>query len=472
MVNSCEPYWKLQCIRSGIFQDLDLLQKEMITFGSFKSLFLAFLKFKERFRPALLILEEAKVSNSQCTPILNGFYYSCPTTMNASVSVFNHSLRCSKQTVSSTVENVFARGYPSILWSSSSDNAALLCTNNGRWLKFHFLTDIARSLSACFWEENCIRSFIHCVAGSCAKCCLVVIIKKRRNVESLWELETLQFRTGHQDVIAVTVKFRFFPNELDSSHMLEAQQGLDPFCVQSVSIIPLRQQSSSDCCSYYQDHDHCELTKHQLLVQFGFAVVVFELSTSNSRCIVSSPLRVWCPNRVADDFLYESTTQCLLSKDHTIIALCKSTNVAEINVWNTRNEKENILPIPNYPGKVKSKKLTKCLAVGRVFTVVAKYIGGCLPNIYIMSTDGGCVVCECDLNAIKSPVVSKITSCYFQMIVVRELTEQHQKLLSALELGTDRSWIDTLAHSGVHHLDVCVVPCVSTCETNVIMVKF
>ena len=192
VIDSCEPYWKLQCIHSGVFQDLDLLQTEMVKFGSFKALFLALLKLKTRLKPELLTLEQIKLSNKQCSPLLNGFYYTCSSMVNASISVFKYRSRSSKRAASATIEDVFPHGYPSILWSSLSDNGVLLYTNNGNWLRFHFPSDESHVPSACGWEEENVRSFIYHIAGSCPKCCLVVIMGKRRNTESLWELEALQ----------------------------------------------------------------------------------------------------------------------------------------------------------------------------------------------------------------------------------------------------------------------------------------
>ena len=470
MINSCEPYWKLQCIRTGLFHDLDLLQREMIKFGSFKELFSALLKFKRHIKPELLTLEQTKLCNKLCSPLLNDFYYSCPTTINANISVFKRPSISSKQTQTCTVENVFLHGYPSILWSSSSSNRVLLCTNNGRWLKFHFPADDSCPSSAHTWEDDSVRSFIYHVAGSCPNCSFIVIMGKRRDADSLWKLETLQLKMGHQNVVTVAVKLHFFPRELDVSDTEDEQEGLDPLRVHSLSLIPLC-QSSPDSCLHNQEHEgNCDYTKHRLLVQFGYGVVVFELSTSISQCIISTPLKIWCPNQPTQDFLYTSSTQCMLSNDCVLVALCKSNVMREINVWNMENGKECTVFIPNYSDKTKLKKLTKFLAVGHLFTVVAKYLGGCLPNIYIMSTVSGGVFCECDLNTVKSPLMSKITSTYFQMIVVRELTEQHLKLLMALELGSSRLWLDTLAHNCGYSL--CFVPCVSAHGTTIIIFNF
>ena len=166
VIDSCEPYWKLQCIHSGVFQDLDLLQTEMVKFGSFKVLFLALLKLKTRLEPELLTLEQIKLSNKQCSPLLNGFYYTCPSMVNASISVFKCRSRSSKRAASATIEDVFPHGYPSILWSSSSNNEVLLYTNNGNWLRFRFPSDESHVPSACGWEEESVRSFIYHIAGS------------------------------------------------------------------------------------------------------------------------------------------------------------------------------------------------------------------------------------------------------------------------------------------------------------------
>lgn len=470
VIGSCELYWKLQCICVGKFQDLGLLQGEMIKFGSYREFFSALIKFKVRFKPQRLTLELAKLSKKQCSPLHNGYYCSCPTAMNASISVFKHSSVSSvKRTASATIENVFPRGYPSVLWSSSSDSGVLLYTNNGCWLRFHFLTDSSDPLTACVWKEERIRSFVYHIAGCCSNCCLVVIMGKRRNSESLWEMEVLQLRRGQQNVSIVSTSLNFLPSDLDTKNTLEeADNSLDPFRVHSVSVLPLG-QSLSDSCLNDCNHDQ-ESRKHRLLVQFGYVVAVFELSTSYSCCSISSPLKVWCPNQHKQDFLYPGATTCFLSQDRTIVALFNSNNMKEINVWNMENGKECKVAVPNHPGKARSLKFTKCLAVGHLFTVVAKFLGSYLPTIYIMSTDTGSLFCECDLNSINSPLVSKITSCYFQMIIVREVTQQHQKLLNALELSSHRTWLDTLAHSNVQ--DLCLIPCVSAHETNVITIAF
>ena len=420
----------------------------MLKFGSFRALFSALLKFKARLKPELLTFTENKLNINQCSPLSNGYYYSCSTSRNASISV---SLISSKQVSSCTVENVFPRGYPSLVWSSLSDNGVLLCINNGKWLRFYFPSDNSLLPSVCTWEEDRVRSFIYHIAGSCPNCCLVVVVGKRRNLESLWELETLQFRKGIKNVITITRRFTFFPSDLDSTTTLEASESLDPFRVHRVCVVPLYQSSSNSCIN---EHDN---TEHRLLIQFGYAIVVFELSTSDSQCSVSTPLKVWCPNHHSQDFLFPSVTMCLLSKDLTIIALCKSNNTKKVHLWNTENGKEYRVVIPNQSEKVQSSKVTKCLAVGHLFTVVAKYCGGRLPTIYIMSTESGGVFCECNLNAVRLPLISMITSCYLQETNFVE----HKKLLNLLESGPCQIWLNTLKHSGPQ--DLCIVSCLSTC---------
>ena len=460
MVDSCEPYWKFQCIRSGLFQDLDLLQREVSKFGSFKELLTSLIKFKTCFKPDTLTLKQSKLCNKDCNPIGNGFYYSCPSTVNASISVFKlPSTTSVKRTMSYSVENVFPHGYPSVVWSSSSDSGVLLCTNNGHWLRYCFPTDGCTSPSAHSWEEEHVRSFVYHVAGCCPSCCLVVIMSKRRNSESLWELEALQLRKGHHNVSSVSTKFHFYPSELDA--WLEDRESLDPFRVHSVNL----SQSFSDSCVRECDG---RLTKHRLLVQFGYAMVMFELSTSESQCSLSAPLTTWCPSHQSQDFLYPYSSECLLSKDRAVIALCKSNDTREINVWHPSDEKESRVAIPSRPRKATSHQFTKCLAIGRLFTVVAKCLGDCLPVLYVMSTDSGGLFCECDLNSIKSSLLTKVTSCYFQMTVIREVTQQHKELLDMLELGNQREWLDSLMHTGVR--DLCRIPCMSSHESSVMSV--
>ena len=453
VINSCEPYWKLQCIQSGVFQDLDLLQNEMLEFGSFRALFSALLKFKTRFKPENLSLRENKLDTEQCTPLSNGYYYSCPSSRNASISVFNTRSMLSEQASSCTAEHIFPHGYPSVMWSSSSDNGVLLCTNNGKWLKFNFPTDSLLSNSVHTWEEASIRSYIHHAAGSCPNCCAVVVMGRRQNIESLWQLELLQLREGHKNVITVKTRFSFFPSDLESSiTTLEAAGGFDPLRVHRVCVVPQHPPSTDSCLNEYN------LTKHWILTQFGYAVVVFELTASSSHCSMSAPLKVWCPNHLPQDFLFLGATTCLLSKDLTIIAICKSNYMKEVNLWNRENDREYRVVIP----KIQSSKASfKCLAIGHLFTIIAKQCGGCLPTIYIMSTESGAVFYVSDLNAIKSPTASKITSYYIQR---PDYAEQHKEILKFLKAGACQTWLDTLRHSGPQQL--CVIAHLSACDTN------
>ena len=434
----------------------------MLKFGSFRALFSALLKFKAQFKPKLLSLRENRLdTKQQCIPLSNGYYYSCPTSKNATISVFNARSIPSEQASSCTIEHVFPHGYPSVVWSSSSETGVLLCTNNGKWLRCEFP---ANSLlpSSYVWEEDSIRTFIYCIAGSCPNsiCCLVVIMGKRRNLESLWELELLQLRKGHKIITTVKTKFPFFPSDLDSSTILEAGEGLDPFRVHRVCVTPLHQSSFDSCLNEHS------CTKHHLLIQFGYAIVIFELIATDSQCSVSPPLKVWCPNHHSQDFLFSSTSACVLSKDLTIVALCKSNNMKEVNVWSTENGREYRVAIPNQSknSKAQSSKTSKCLAVGHLFTALAQYHSGCLPVIYIMSTESGAVFCECDLNAIKLPLVSKITSSYLQE------TEQHSKLLKSLEIGPCRMWLDTLKHDGTGSQDLCVIVCLSAQDSIILTI--
>ena len=434
----------------------------MLKFGSFRALFSALLKFKVRFKPKLLSLRENKLDTKQCIPISNGYYYSCLTLKNASISVFSARSISSEQASSCVIEHVFPHGYPSVVWSSSSDNGVLLCTNNGKWLRFDFPADSLLP-SSCVWEEDSIRSFIYCIAGSCPNCSLIVIMGKRRNLESLWELELLQLRKGHKNVTIVRTNFPFFPSDLDSTIILEAGEGLDPFCVHRVCVVPLHQSSFDSCLNEH----NC--TKHRLLIQFGYTIVVFELTTTDSRCSVSPPLKVWYPSYRSQDFIYSSATTCLLSKDLTIVALCKSNNMKEVNLWSIENGREYRVAIPNQSktdSNVQSSKATKCLAVGHLFTVIAQYHSGCLPIIYIMSTEIGAVFCECDLNAVKLPLVSKITSCYLQE------TEQHNKLLKSLEIGPCQLWLNTVKHGGTGSQDLCVIVCLSAQDSCILTITF
>lgn len=465
VINSCEPYWKLQCIQSDIFQDLDLLQNEMLKFGNFRALFSALLKFKARFKPEKLSLRENKLDTKQCIPVSNGYYYSCPTSRNASISVFNTRSISSEQVSSCTIEHVFPHGYPSVVWSSSRDNGALLCTNNGKWLKFDFPANSHLPNSVCTWEEDSIRSYIYHTAGSCPNCYLIVIMGKRRSLNSLWELNLLQLRKGHKSVITVETRFSFSPSDLDSSTTtLEAGEGLDPFRIHRVCMVPLHQSSTDSCLNEHNS------TKHRLLIQFGYAVAMFELTASTSHCSVSAPLKVWCPNHQPQDFLFSSATACLLSKDLTIIALCKSNNMKEVNLWNIENGREYRVVIPSQSknSKVQSSEASKCLAVGHLFTAIAKCCGGCLPTIYIMSTESGVVFCESDLNAVKSPIATKITSYYIQKA---DYPEQHKKLLNCLEIGPHQIWLDTLRHSGSQHLCV-VVARLSVHDNSIVTIAF
>ena len=463
VINSCELYWKLQCIQSGVFQDLDLLQNEMLKFGSFKGLFSALLKFKARFKPENLTLRENKLDTKQCIPLSKGYYYSCPTCRNASVSVYNTRSTSSEQASSSTIEQVFPHGYPSVVWSSSSENGVLLCTNNGKWLMFDFPADFLLPNSVHVWEEDSIRSYVYHVAGSCPNCCFIVIMGKRRNLESLWELELLQLRKEHRNVIAVKTTFLFFPNDLDSSATsLEAGEGLDPFRVHRVSVLPLHQSFIDSCLNDFNS------TKHWLLIQFGYAVVMFELSASTSYCSASAPLKVWCPNHQPQDYLFPNATACLLSKDMTIVALCKSNNMEEVNLWNIENGREYRVVVPNQSKNSKVQSC-KCLAIGHLFTVVAKCCGGCLPTIYVISTGSGVVICESDLNAIKSPIASKITSDY-DIMQKANYIEQHKELLNSIEAGPCQIWLDTLGHSGLQNL--CVVACLSARGSSTVTFVF
>ena len=437
----------------------------MCKFGSFKDLFLSLIKFKASFKPELLTLKQSKLCNKRCNTIGHGFYYSCPSTVNASITAFKHSVSL-KRTLSTSIENIFLHGYPSVIWSTSSDNGVLLCTNSGHWLRYHFPTDGYNSPLTHSWEEEHVRSFIYHVVGSCPHCCLVVILSKRRNLDSLWELEALQLRRGCNNVCSVKTKFHFYPSDLDTP--IEDQEGLDPFRVHSVNPIPLSQPFPNNC----QNLQECStgVTKHRLVIQFGYAVVMFELSTSESQCSLSTPLKMWRPNHQPQDFLYPYASECMMSKDCTIIALCKSNSMKEINVWSPDREKESRVVIPNFSRKATSQKFTKCLAVGRLFTVVAKCVGDCLPVLYVMSTDGGGLFCECDLNSIKSPLLTKITSCYFQMVVIREVTQQHKELLDMMELGTQRDWLDSLMDGGGQ--DLCLIPCISSQESHVMTIAF
>ena len=462
VIISCEPYWKLQCIQSGVFQDLDLLQNEMLKFGSFRALFSALLKFKARLKPEKLSLRENKLDTKHCIPLSNGYFYSCPTSRNASITVFNTRSISSEQASSSTIEQIFPHGYPSVVWSSSSDSGVLLCTNNGKWLKFNFPADSLLPNSAHTWEEDRIRSYIYHIAGSCPDCCLIVIMSKRRNLQSLWELELLQLRMGHKNVTALETRFSFFPSDLDST-TIEAGEGLDPFRVHRVCVVPLCQSSTDSCLSEHNS------TKHWLLIQFGYAVAIFELATSTtSYCSVSAPLKVWCPNHQPQDYLFPSATACLLSKDLTIVALSKSNNMKEVNVWNIESDREYRVVIPNQSKVQESSRATtascRCLSVGHLFTVIAKCCHGCLPTIYVMSTMSGAVFCESDLSAVKSPIASKITHYYIQK------TEQHKELLNSLEAGPCQIWLNSLKHRGPQHL--CVLACLSAHDSCVVTIAF
>ncbi len=422
----------------------------MLEFGSFRALFSALFKFKTRFKSKKLSLSENKLDTKRCTPLTNGYYYSCPTSRNASISVFDARSIPSKQVSSCTVEHVFPHGYPSVMWSSSSDTGVLLCTNNGKWLKFNFPADCLLTNCVHTWEEASIRSYIYHVAGSCPNCCVVVIMGKRRNIESLWELEVLQLREGRKSVIAVKTRFSFFPSDLESSTTtLEAEGGFDPFRVHRVCVVPLRQFSADSC--HNEEHDP---TKHWLLIQFGYAIVMFELTTNISHCSVSAPLKAWCPNHQPQDFLFPSATTCLLSTDLTIIAICKSNDTKEVNLWNTENGREYRVAIPN----IQSSKTSKCLAIGHLFTVIAMQCGSCLPTIYIVSTESGAVFCESDLNAIKSPTAT--LSYYMQKA---DYTERYKQILNSLEAGPCQIWLDTLRHGGPQHLGV--IAHLSACDT-------
>ena len=442
VISSCEQYWKLQCKRSGVFQDLHLLRKEMLKFGCFRALFSALLKFKARLKPQLLSLNERKVDAKYKAHLPNGCYHtwSFPS-KNASISVYNANLESSEQMSSCEVSDIFPHGYPVVVWSSSINNGALLCTNNGKWLRFIFPGDNL-SPSAFIWEEDKIRSFVYHVAGSCPNCSLVVIMSGRRNAESLWELEALQFKQGQKEVIAIKTKFPFFPSGIDSTI---ASEGLDPFHVHRVFLLS-QCPSSSDSCFMTSE---CKYMKHWLLIQFGYSVVVFELIISNFQCSVSTPFKIWCPSDQPEDFLFpmfRSDTTCLFSKDYTLVALCKTNDMKEVHLWNRESGREYRVITPDRPGRLPASETSKCLAIGHLFTVISRfmYSSAGLPSVFIMSTESGNMFYECDLSVINVPLASKLQHCYKR----EEEFGFYEGLFHLFEMSPHQMWLDTLKHTG------------------------
>ena len=442
VISSCEQYWKLQCKQSGVFRDLDLLQKEMLEFGSFWALFSALFKFKARLRPQLLSLTERKLDGSDIywTHIPNGCYHSCPFSVNASISVYNASFESSEQVSHCEVGDIFPHGYPSVEWSFPINDGALLCTNNGKWVRFIFPGGNL-SPSSFTWEEDEIRSFVYDVPGSCPNCSLVVIVSKVQNDESLWELEALQLKKGHKEVITIRTKFPFFPSDIDSA---TASEDWNPFCAHRVFLLP-QCPSSSDSCLMTSE---CKYTKHWLLIQFGYLVVIFELIISNFQCSVSTPFKIWYPTGQPEGFLFSSATKCLLSKDYTLVALCKTKDMREVHLWNRESGREYKVVTPNLSGTSRwfpSSETSECLAVGHLFTIISRYIysPAGLPIIYIMSTVSGNVFHECDLNVVNVPLASKLQHCYKQ----EAKFSTFEGLLLLFEMSPCQLWLDTLRYT-------------------------
>lgn len=308
---SSHGYWKSLCEFSGITGGI--LTKESALLGGYSGVAMRLLKqeayLKNRLtkvnvnfdtRRCLEEDNEGKLTYTLVEPVNNGYCIKLSKEISSSLTLLR--IEATTVRVCGYVDNIFPHGFFCILWSTSTLNSVLLHGNNAMWVELWF-PDLAAPPVINYWDSTLVpRVYNH--FSRCKQCLLVVTVSKKLNRNKLWEFNFVELRRDKITVRNCKVTKWFVPDPMLEDHPL--------FGVNKIHIYPF----SGSVCG-------CPCQDHKMLVQFGSAVVQFNVrKVTSCKYEISDPVNILCPY---DDVSFYADEKPMgkfaLSQDEKIVAL-------------------------------------------------------------------------------------------------------------------------------------------------------
>ena len=358
IITDCDQYWKLVLMRAGLTSRM--LKERGLKYWPMKRFAAHIFRFHKcikKAKPKFVSFAEVPPGFAGVTLTLRPAEPTPPTgifighEIHPDVSNFGRyrlsvrqvdSLGAIYEVAHADVSHLFV-----IVWCTSSPRFLLVYGSNGEWLRCSFDGESKKFLR---WQGG-IYSLAYYELGSCPECSLLGLLPRTPREHSLWDLEILQLRSVCVYPEKTKCTFSFLP--------VESLKGNVFFQAHKIVVLPIQ-----------QPHDHnyngyC--IEHQVLIQIGGGVVLFNLYVVDGMFKLSEPLQVFCPE---NDPSYLATASVLghrfcLSLDRKILACFVDGCFYK---WQMNNGEQ-------YGSKFQDQDLrfpnsSDCLAVGHLFSVI------------------------------------------------------------------------------------------------------
>ena len=358
IITDCDQYWKVVLKRTGLTNHM--LKERGLKYGPMKNFAARIFRFHnclKNAKPKFVSFNEVPPGFAGVTLTLRPAEPIPPTgifighEIHPNVSNFGRyrlsvrqvdSLGAIYEVAHMDVSHLFV-----IVWCTSSPNFVLVYGSNGEWLRCLFDGQSKKFLS---WQGE-IYSLAYYELGSCPECNLLGLLPKTPREHSLWDLEILQLRSVCVHPKKTKCTFSFLP--------VESLKGNVFFQAHKIVILPSQQPHGRDYSGY--------CIEHQVLIQIGGGVVLFNLYVADGMFKLSEPLQVFCPE---NDPSYLATASVLghrfcLSLDWKILACFVDGCFYK---WQMDTGEQYGSKFQDQEQRFPSN--SDCLAVGHLFSVV------------------------------------------------------------------------------------------------------
>ena len=329
VVLSCDRYWKSLCEFSGMAGEI--LTKESTLLGGYSSVVTRLMKQEVCLRNHLTYVDISfdagpyieeefenggKLSYTLVEPVSNGFCIKLSKVINSPLTLLR--IEGSAVRVCGYLENIFPRGFFCILWCTSTFNSVLLHGNNSLWVEFYFPAgDFTVPPVVNQWDSTLVP-VVYNQFSRCKHCLLVAIVSKKLNDKKLWEFNFFELRRDQTKVLRYKVAKEFLPDPKLKDHPL--------FGICKIHIYSSGEPVGDSTCR-----------DHKMLVQFGSAVVQFDVRKLDGYEI-SDPVQILCPSGDTAFFADEKPLgKFALSQDEKLVALMVRGDMEskfQSHIWN------------------------------------------------------------------------------------------------------------------------------------------
>lgn len=408
IISDCDLYWKVVSKRAGITNRM--LEEKRSIYGQMKGFaarILSFQKCIKKAEPKFLSFTEIPPGFDGVTLTVRPAEPTPPTgifighEIHPDVSEFGR-YRLSMRRVDSQgamcemahvdVSHLFV-----IVWCTSSPNFVLVYGSSGEWLRCSFDRQPKRVVR---WQDE-IYSLAYYELGNCPECSLLGVLPKIPRENCLWDLEILQLRYIRVRPEKTKCTFSFLPDKKLKGNVF--------FQAHKIALLPS-----------LQPHGHSRdgfCTEHQVLIQLGGGVVVFNLHLAETGFKLSEPLQVFCPE---NDPSYFATASVLghrfcLSLDRKILAC-----FVDGSYYKWQMDTGELYGSKFRDRDHRFSSNSDCLAVGHLFSVV--YANGV---IRVLSSVNGQLLLQ---YRVKSPNENPV------------FAPRHQEWLNSLEASVEQDF--------------------------------